>query len=59
MSNKLQPNGMFHTPSGSSELYAWIEAHPADERIHLYTAAMMAWNLACRIVNDDDEDEEC
>lgn len=45
----LTPHGMFHTPDDWDALNAWIERHPPADRIHLITAAMMAWNLAAKL----------
>lgn len=51
---KIRPVGMFHTPSDWEELQDWIERHSVDERAHLYTAAVMAWNMASLAVNGAD-----
>jgi len=40
--------GFFATPENWVELSAWIESHPREEHIHLYTAACMAWNLCVK-----------
>ena len=53
--NVLTPNNMFHTPDSWKEVVDWIEAHPREDRIHLYTAAVMAWNLAAKITNEETE----
>ena len=37
---------LFHTPKSWDELHEWIALHSAEDRPHLITAAMMAWNLA-------------
>jgi hypothetical protein len=34
---------------------SWINLHPKEERIHLYTAAYMAWNLAVEISTNQKE----
>ena len=47
----LTPSPMFHTPDEWKEVVDWIEAHPPEDRIHLWTAAGMTWNLAASIVN--------
>lgn len=52
---KIDEQQMFATPKGWKTLESWIERHPAEDRIHLYTAAMMAWNLAARITNSISE----
>ena len=43
----LTPINLFATPDSWEKLQDWIERHPQEERAHLYTAACMAWNLAC------------
>ncbi len=48
---RIQPVELFHTPKRWDELEAWIKTHNPEERPHLYTAAMMAWNLACHFTN--------
>ena len=51
---KLEPAIMFNTPENWKELNKWIMAHSdAQERMHLMTAACMAWNLACKYMNDN------
>jgi hypothetical protein len=34
----------------------WIELHRKEDRVHLYTAALMTWNLAAKTVNKETED---
>lgn len=46
---RLLPQGFFHTPASYEELSAWVEKHPAGERIHLYTAITMYQNLICEL----------
>jgi len=46
---------MFNTPKDLDAIEAWIELHPPEERIHLYTAAYMAWNLAVEISTNQKE----
>lgn len=50
-----QEISMFHTPRDWNELQSWIEEHPPEDRAHLYTAAIMAWNLAASIVSKEYE----
>jgi hypothetical protein len=47
----IQPHGLFHTPKEMAEVHAWIEAHPKEDRIHLYTAAYMTWNFLATQIN--------
>ncbi len=51
--DRLRPNDMFATPSTTAELWQWLENLPTADavRITAITAAMMAWNLAAKIVN--------
>jgi hypothetical protein len=51
----LNKHGMFNTPKDLDAIEAWIELHPPEERIHLYTAAYMAWNLAVEISTNQKE----
>ena len=47
---RLMPCGLVHTPESLQALESWIERHPnGPEKVHIWTAAMMAWNLACQI----------
>lgn len=48
----IKPNKFFHTPDDWDALEAWINLHYGHERLHVMTAACMAWNLACKYVND-------
>ena len=43
---------LFATPKNIEALQDWIEAHPPEERVHLWTAAGMAWNLAAELANE-------
>ena len=52
MAEQLQPHGLFHTPEDWPELERWINLHTPDERTHLFTAAIMAWNLAAKLTNE-------
>ncbi len=53
MANKITPNEFFKTPKDFEELFQWIENHLPEDRPYLLMAAMMAWNLACKEVNDE------
>ena len=53
----LKPAAMFHTPEDWDELTNWINKHSNyHERLHVMTAACMAWNLVCKYVNDDNDE---
>jgi hypothetical protein len=54
--NVIKPNEMFHTPKSWDEVASWIELHRKEDRVHLYTAALMTWNLAAKTVNKETED---
>lgn len=41
--------GFVHAPASWTELQNWIDAHAPEDRPHLTTAAIMAWNLAAKI----------
>lgn len=46
---------MFHTPKDWEELERWILLHSAEDRPHLFTAAMMAWNLAASLQQKEEQ----
>lgn len=50
----LKPNNMFHTPLDAEELNTWLGQLPTVDGVRLVaiTAAMMAWNLACKVSNE-------
>jgi len=58
MTTKLTPHGLFNTPDDWAAINAWIERHAPEDRLHLMTAAMMAWNLAAKLTNPDLEDTQ-
>ncbi len=52
----IKPAAMFNTPKDWDELQKWINLHTnMHERMHIMTAAYMAWNLACSIVGGDND----
>jgi hypothetical protein len=56
--HNLIPSGLFATPKDMDALMNWIELHSdPQEKIHCLTAAMMAWNLACKLTNPEDSNE--
>ena len=55
---KIEAQGMFHTPKDFDELFLWIDSHSREDRAHLYTAAMMSWNLAASITSAPDREGE-
>ena len=60
MKNPIKNIGMFHTPKGWRELKAWIEGtgKATGAGPYILTAAMMAWNLAGAIVDDEIKTKE-
>ena len=44
----MEPIGWVHTPKDWDEMTKWINQHAEDDRPHLLTAALMAYNLACK-----------
>ena len=55
MPDSLTKHALFNTPDNLAALDNWIHLHPPEERIHLYTAAYMAWNLAVEISTNQKE----
>ena len=51
----IKPSKLFATPDDQDALARWIESHPPCDRLHLYTAAGMAWNLACQTLEDENK----
>jgi hypothetical protein len=49
----LKPHGLFNTPESFDVIEEWINRHPKEERVYLMTAAMMTWNYACKVANDE------
>jgi len=54
----LKPHGLFNTPDSFETIEAWFEtieawinSHSKEDRLHLWTAAMMTWNYAASIAN--------
>lgn len=52
----IEPTGIFNTPESMDDLMEWIERLNGGERAMAMTAAMMAWNLACKLVADQYEE---
>jgi hypothetical protein len=51
----LKPVHMFATPENWPELERWLMGLTGAERAVATTAALMAWNLAAKIVNEGTE----
>ena len=54
----ITPALMFYTPQDMKDLEDRIESYSGSEKAVAWIAAMMAWNLACKIVNEAKETEE-
>lgn len=54
MTNPIQSNQLFATPNDMQSLMAWVEAHTGSERVVAATAAGMAWNLAAKLLADQE-----
>ncbi len=48
----IAPSNLFYTPDTWEELTDRIESYTGSEKMVAWCAAMMAWNLACKIVNE-------
>lgn len=53
---QIKPMGLFNTPESWKVIEDWIMAHPPEDRMHLWTAAGMAWNLAAELTAPETED---
>jgi len=53
MQNKIKGTPIFATPSSMDDLMDYIEKFNGGEKMAGMTCAMMAWNLACSLVNDE------
>jgi len=51
----IQPHGLFNTPESFEVIEEWINAHPAEERVRLWTAAMMTWNYAAKVIKEAED----
>tara|TARA_R100001369_G_scaffold24333_5_gene44744 strand:+ start:1973 stop:2182 length:210 start_codon:yes stop_codon:yes gene_type:complete len=52
------PGGVFATPKDMKALEDYLALFHGSEAIVANTCAWMAWNLACKIVNESEEEEE-
>ena len=52
------PGGIFTTPKDIKALQDYLSLFNGSEAIVAQTCAWMAWNLACKIVNESEEKEE-
>jgi hypothetical protein len=56
MSNKIEGSNVFVTPDSMDDLMKRLESYTGSEKAVAMVAAMMAWNLACKIVNEATEE---
>jgi len=56
MSNKIEGSNVFVTPDSMDDLMSRLESYTGSEKAVAMIAAMMAWNLACKIVNETTEE---
>jgi len=52
---KIAELGFFHTPANWDELHAWLDNLEGSEKAMATTAAIMAWNLAAKLTNQEEE----
>lgn len=57
MINPIEPVGMFHTPENEKEFHDYLARLSGAERGVATVAAMMAWNLASKLVDETIEAE--
>ena len=48
---------LFYTPTSMKDLEDRLESFSGSEKSVAWLAAMMAWNLACDIANNEQEDK--
>jgi len=56
MDNKIEGSNVFATPDSMDDLMNRLESYTGSEKAVAMVAAMMAWNLACKIVNETTEE---
>lgn len=52
---RIKPVPMFATPADMPALEDYLDRLPRDVRGIATVAAMMAWNLACKVVNQGEQ----
>jgi hypothetical protein len=50
----IQRSDHFATPESTEALLEWCTLHSGSEKSTAIVAAMMGWNLACKIIEDDE-----
>tara|TARA_R100000935_G_scaffold44850_1_gene67843 strand:- start:240 stop:416 length:177 start_codon:yes stop_codon:yes gene_type:complete len=56
MDKKIEGSNAFATPDSMDDLINRLESYTGSEKAVAMVAAMMAWNLACKIVNETTEE---
>ena len=56
MDKKIEGSNVFVTPDSMDDLMNRLESYTGSEKAVAMVAAMMAWNLACKIVNEATEE---
>ena len=51
--NKMKTIGLFHTPKDIEELQNYLSLFNKNDATIANTCAWMAWNLACKIANEE------
>lgn len=54
----ITPSKAFYTPTDVKDLEERLDSYSGSEAAVAWVAAMMAWNLACKLVNESKETEE-
>lgn len=53
----ITPALMFYTPTSMQDLEDRLESYSGSEKAVAYIAAMMAWNLACKLTEESKQEE--
>ena len=54
----ISPSNAFYTPVDVKDLEERLDSYSGSEAAVAWVAAMMAWNLACKLVNESKTEEE-
>jgi hypothetical protein len=54
----IKPANMFVTPDNMKDLEDRIESFSGGEKAAAWMGAMMAWNLACKLVEQGEESSD-
>lgn len=52
---KISKMGLFSTPASLEVIQEWIESHPKDVQVHLWTAMGMTWNFLSETIDKFNE----